>query len=314
MKGVELVAQKSFNHISDETKEKINSAIEASGLNDKEWIDRAIEVWSLHAMKGEIPGFRMEIEEVEALTNRIRSVLVHIAQRTAFEKDETRLNWEEALEEKRLMIEEMNGELLDLGKQLKAAIEETNRQSQLREEADKYSKQVEQSSDSNRALAESYKDKNETLTDLVAQYKSGYEESRTLREELKDCQRTIATIEKELAAERENLESLSRINEERIRQLEEKHKGELERAVERREVEHERELLRVRTEHQAQLQATTHESTNEIRGLYERIERLRGENEQTIENIRNDYEKRFDAVSAERDAIRAELERLRRGE
>jgi len=41
-------------------------------------------------MRTEIPNFRMEIEEVEALTNRIRSKLVNIAQRTAFEKDETR--------------------------------------------------------------------------------------------------------------------------------------------------------------------------------------------------------------------------------
>jgi len=138
---------------------------------------------------------------------------------------------------------------------------------------------------------EFYKEKNETLTDLVAQYKKGYEESRTLREELGECRRTITTLEKELANEHGNLESLARINEERLRQQEEKHKSELERAVERRDIENERELLRVRTEYQAQLQAAAQETTSEIRGLYERIERLRGEHEQTIENIRGDHEK-----------------------
>jgi uncharacterized phage infection (PIP) family protein YhgE len=308
---VAFVAQKSFNHISDETKEKINTVIEASGLNDKEWIDRAVEVWSLHEMKGEMPDFRMEIEEVEGLTNRIRKVLVNMAQRTAFEKDEARRNNEENMIEKRLIIEQMNGELLDLGKLLKAAQEETDRQRQLREEADKYSKQVEQSSDSSRALAESYKDKNETLSDLVAQYKKGYEESQSLRDDLGECRRTITTLEKELTNERENLERLARINEERLRQQEEKHNGELERAVERRDVEHERELLRIRTEHQGQLQAATQESTVEIRGLYERIEKLRGEHDQIIENIRGDFEKRIKAMTEERSTLQEELVRLR---
>jgi DNA repair exonuclease SbcCD ATPase subunit len=284
------VAQKSFNHISDETKDKINKVIEESGLADKEWIDRATEVWTLHAMKGEIPDFRMEIEEVEGLTNRIRAVLINMAQRTSFEKDETRRKWEETLEDKRLLIEQMNCELLDLGKQLKTAQEETERQRQLREEADKYAKQVEQSSESNRELAESYKEKNETLTDLVAQYKNGYEESRTLRDELAECRRTIITLEKELAN-----------NEERLRQQAEKYKTDLDRAIERRDIEHERETLRLRTEHQAQLQAAAQEATTEIRGLYERMEHLR-----------SDYEKRVAAVIAERDGFRAELARISR--
>jgi chromosome segregation ATPase len=306
------MAQKSFNHISEDTKEKINAVIEASNLTDKEWIDRAVEVWTLHEMKGEMPDFRLEIEEVEGLTNRIRKVLVNIAQRTAFEKDDTRRNYEENIEKKRLIIEQMNLEILDIGKQIKAAQEETDRQRELREEADKYSKQVVQSSESSRALAESYKDKNETLTDLVAQYKKGYEESQTLREELGDSRRTVITLEKELTGERGNLESLARINEERLRQQEEKHKNELERAVERRDIEHERELLHIRTEHQTQLHKATQETTAEIRGLFERIEKLRSENDQNIESIKVDFEKRISEISEERNILQAELKRLRK--
>lgn len=71
-----------------------------------------------------------------------------------------------------------------------------------------------------------------------------------------------------------------------------------------------RKLLRIRTEYQPQLQAATQESTAEIWGLYERIERLRREHEQIIENIRGDHEKRIAAV----DALRAEFECLRKGE
>jgi chromosome segregation ATPase len=282
---VTRVAQKSFNHISDETKDKINGVIEASGLNDKEWIDRAVEVWTLHAMKGEIPDFRMEIEEVEGLTNRIRNVLVNIAQRTSFEKDEQRRSSADAIEGKRLIIEEMNEEILSLGKSLKLAEEETVRERQLREEAAKYSKQVEQSSESNRELASSYKDKNESLTDLVTQYKSGYEESRTLRDQLTESLRKIDTIEKELSIERDNIKKNNEVYEERINQLQEKHKEELERAAERLGVEHEREVLRIQTEQQKQLQTITQEATKETRGLYEKLELQRTEYEKRIEGL-----------------------------
>ncbi|MGU3473175.1 hypothetical protein ACLBWT_18755 [Paenibacillus sp. D51F] len=279
------MAQKSFNHISDELRDKINSYISASGLNDKEWIDRAVEVWELHALKNEIPDFRMEIEEVEGLTNRIRNVLVNLAQRTAFEKIESKRQSEEVLEEKRLIIEQLNADLLDAERTKKSAQEEADRQRLLREEAEKYANQVDQSSESNRALAESYKEKNASLTDLVAQYKNGYEESQSLRAELAESRRLIEGMEKELTGERE------------------RHRSEMERAIERRDVEHERELLRIRTEHQTQLQATVKESTAEIRGLYDRME-----------HIRADYEQRLSVVVQERDGLRSEMDRVRKGE
>lgn len=276
------MAQKSFNHISEELKERINGYIEASGLNDKEWIDRAVEVWQLHALKNEIPDFRVEIEEVEGLTNRIRNILVNLAQRTAFEKVESKRQAEEELSELRLIVEQFQFELSEAVKNLKAAEEESGRQKQLREEAEKYAKQVEQSSESNRALAESYKEKNGALTDLVAQYKNGYDQSQSLRNELAENQRRIGELERQLAGERE------------------RHAGDLERAAERREVEYERELLRVRTELHVQLQEAVQSSTAEIRGLYERIDQLRFE-----------HEKRMSSLIKEKDDLQKELDRAR---
>jgi hypothetical protein len=293
--GGGIVAQKSFNHLSEETQGRINAAIAASNLTDKEWIDRATEVWVMHELKNEIPDFRKEIEEVEGLTNRIRGVLVNLAQRTAFEKDETRREWEDKLAEHRLLVEQMSAELLENDRELKAANEETQRQRELREEADRYAKQVEQSSESNRALAESYKEKNGTLTDLVAQYKAGYDESQTLRDHLSESRRAITSFEKELADEREKVKREAQSIEERLRLLEERHKSELERVVERTTVEHERESLRIRTEFQEQLQKAREESTVEIRGLYERMERLRVEHEQMITAMRNEHQRQIDA-------------------
>ncbi|UJF36565.1 coiled-coil domain-containing protein [Paenibacillus hexagrammi] len=303
------MAQKSFNHISEETKIRINEAIEASALTDKEWIDRAVEVWALHAMKTEIPDFRKEIEEVEGLTNRIRNVLVNLAQRTAFEKDEVRRKWEEVVEEKRLEIEKLNSYQSQLEKDLKAATEETQRQKEIREEAEKYAKSAQESSEGQKALAESYKEKNDTLAGLVTEYKAGYEESRTLREQVAELGRDKRDLERQLFDEKENTDALARIGDERVRQLEEKHKADLERIEERKEIEKERALIHLRTELQEVSARAAQKATDEIKGLYSRIEQLRGEHDQAVEYLRKDHEKRIEAMAAQMEAMRADYER-----
>lgn len=235
----------------------------------------------------------MEIEEVVGLTNRIRNVLVNLAQRTAFEKEDIRRRSEETLEEKRLIIEQANLEIMDLDKSLKAANEEVERQKLLREEADKYAKQVEESNVSNKALAESYREKNDTLTGLVTEYKSGFEESKKLREELADTKRLVESLNRELAEECGNLESLAKISDERLRQAVERAAAEIERANERKEIEKERELIRLRTELQEQAAAASQQSTGEIKSLYDRIDKLRTEQERHINSIKAEYERQI---------------------
>ncbi|CAG7651391.1 hypothetical protein ACFQI7_27360 [Paenibacillus allorhizosphaerae] len=303
------MAQKSFNHISDETQQVINDAIKASGLTDKEWIAAATEVWNLQAMKTEIPDFRKEIEEVEGLTNRIRNVLINLAQRTAFEKDDIRRYMEEALEAKRQEIENLHVYQAQLEKDVKAANEEVVREQKLRADAEKYAEQVKESANNSKALAESYKEKNEALTDLVTKYKAGHEEAESLRLQLGEANRSITALSKELQSERESLEVMAAAGNERVRQLEERHEEQKQRLAERqqteldkKDVEREREVLRVRTELQEQ-------STAEIRSLYERIERLRGEHDQAVEYMRKDHEKRVEALQAQMATMKAEYER-----
>ncbi|CAM4044135.1 hypothetical protein L1N85_19540 [Paenibacillus alkaliterrae] len=266
---------KGFNNIDDETKAKINNAIAASGLTDKEWIDRATDVWLLHEMKSTIPEYRLEIEEVEGLTNRIRSVLVNLAQRTHFDKDDVRRKHVEEIEELNLQISKQSLELQAAARDLKAAQEDVQRERELRLESEKYAQQAQETSETNKKLVESYREKNDTLTGLVNQYKEGYEVSNQLRSELMAAGQRIAELDRELTLKQKARES-----------AEKRHEEEIQRVSDRKDLEHEREVLRMRTELQNQLTEASTRGAAEVRELFERMEAQRKDFERLLQEAR----------------------------
>ncbi|MGO4695489.1 hypothetical protein AB4Z50_14550 [Paenibacillus sp. 2TAB26] len=268
---------KGFNNIDDDTKAKINNAISASGLTDKEWIDRATDVWIQHEMKSTFPEHRLEIEEVESLTNRIRAVVVNLAERTHFDRDDIQRKHAEELEELKSQISKQNLELQASANDLKAAQEIVQRERELRLESEKYAQQAQETSETNKKLVESYREKNDTLTGLVNQYKEGYEASNQLRIELTAAGQRIIELERELKSEQS------------ARLIAEKgHEDEVQRISDRKDLEHERAVLRMRTELQNQLTEASTRGAAEVRELYERLEAQRNENERLRRSISTD--------------------------
>lgn len=275
--GGEDMGAKGFNNIDDDTKAKINNAISASGLTDKEWIDRATDVWIQHEMKSTFPEHRLEIEEVESLTNRIRAVVVNLAERTHFDRDDIQRKHAEELEELKSQISKQNLELQASANDLKAAQEIVQRERELRLESEKYAQQAQETSETNKKLVESYREKNDTLTGLVNQYKEGYEASNQLRIELTAAGQRIIELERELKSEQS------------ARLIAEKgHEDEVQRISDRKDLEHERAVLRMRTELQNQLTEASTRGAAEVRELYERLEAQRNENERLRRSISTD--------------------------
>ncbi|OME78681.1 hypothetical protein BK120_23365 [Paenibacillus sp. FSL A5-0031] len=266
---------KGFNNIDDDTKAKINNAISASGLTDKEWIDRATDVWLQHEMKSTFPEHRLEIEEVESLTNRIRGVVVNLAERTHFDRKDIQQNHADALEELNLQISKQNLEIQAAARDLKAAQEVVLRERELRIESEKYAQKAQETSDTNKQLVESYREKNDTLTGLVNQYKEGYEASNQLRIELTAAGQRINELERELKTEQ-----IARAS------AEKGHEDEIQRVSDRKDLENEREVLRMRTELQNQLTESSTRGAAEIRELYERLETQRKEYELLLQDSR----------------------------
>lgn len=67
------MAKKAFD-VSDELKAKIESIIEASGMQQKEWIEAVTNMWIMQEIKNGLPDFQKDISELELHTNRINEL------------------------------------------------------------------------------------------------------------------------------------------------------------------------------------------------------------------------------------------------
>ena len=205
-------------------------------------------------------------------------------QRTAFEKDEIQRKAEDLKESKRQIIEQCQLEISDLKKQVQLAAEEVDRYKTMKDEAERLVRQMEEAGENNKLLIQEYKEKNDTLTGLVNDFRQGYEESKALKEEANRLNLLAEKLQGDLQKEKEALDSLNEIHKEVIRQADERQKTEVERIIERKEIEKERELLQIRTQYQDKLQKANEEYTAKIQSLYDQIEHLRKEQQNKRHN------------------------------
>lgn len=266
--------------IDDELKKRINETIQASGMNDKDWIEAVTNLWVMQDIKNGMPDFRKDIGELELHTKRINELVTNMIQRTAFEKEEIQRKAEEIKESKNQVIEQCQFEISDLKRQMQSAVEEVERYKTMKDEAERLVHQMEEAGENNKLLIQEYKEKNDTLTGLVNEFRQGHEESKSLKEKVNQLTQLTEKLQGELQKEKEAIESLSEIHKEVIRQSEERQKAEIERIIERKDIDKERELLEVRTQYQDKLQKTNEETTAKIQSLYEQMDQIRKKYEQ----------------------------------
>src|SRR5690606_31651445 len=99
-------------------------------------------------------------------------------------------------------------------------------------------------------LVEEYRQRIDTLTGLVNEYKAAAAENGELKTEVSKLTGLVEKEERRAAQLEQDLKAAQELKEESLRQQEERHKEALERLVERRDVEKERELLQLRSEFQ----------------------------------------------------------------
>ncbi|RXT00991.1 hypothetical protein EIZ39_25630 [Ammoniphilus sp. CFH 90114] len=287
--------KKAFD-VSEELKRKIESTIEASGMQQKEWIEAVTNLWIMQDIKNGMPDYKKDISELELHTNRISEIVTHMIQRSAFEKEEVHRKAEELKEAKNQIIEECQFEISDLKKQLQIASEEVKQNREEKEEADRRLRQMEESNENNKLLIQEYKEKNDTLTSLVNQFRQGYEESKSYKDQVDRLTKQAENLQGDLMKAKERFQSLEETRIVELRQSEERHQVELERIIEKRNVEKERELLQLRTDFQNKLQKANEESTAKIHAFYERIEQLRKDYEFELKKKSEAYEMQIEQI------------------
>lgn len=256
------VTTKAFK-ISDDLMARINETIQASGLQDKEWIESVTNLWLLQDAKSVLTGFSQDISELELHTKRINELVLNMLNRSAHEKEDVARKVAQTQLEK----EELTQKVEFLEKEVKAQLavkeEDEARYQREKEESSRLLRQMEDAAGHNNLLIQEYKEKNDTLMGLVNEYKAAYEERDELKHEVDRLNQMLVTLKGEFEHNVQAVETLKKV-----------HKDELERMAEKKDIERERERLTLQSDYQNKIQSLSDESTEKMRMLYEKIEQL----------------------------------------
>lgn len=270
------MAQKGFNNLDPEQRERIDQAIAASGLTDKEWIDLVAKTYLLQEI-GTNPEHQKNIATLRGATNMIVDLFSTMIQQSGFHLETIQRTHEEEMQEKRLMIQQMDGELREAERAAKAKDEEMGRLKERTEAAEARAEAAAQSDQKNNVIIEQLQRQNGELGGLVTEYKADHDRAERLEKELAAAQRNAEEAERRAAEAERQLAAANEANRKEIEQLQARHAEDIERERERKDVEREREVLAVRSDFTKQIGEIQSEHAKTVKDLYDRLEAARNE-------------------------------------
>jgi len=248
--------------VTSEFKDHLNTLIAQSGLpTDEAWLEEATKLWELKMLKEGNPGYKKELDELEYHTKRTLEIFIAMIGAEAADRLKMIQEHEEQLSQKQAEITRLTAENGDQKRQIQAAAELLGQANKDKGDLEKQIRQLEEIVRKNDLLIGEYKEKNDTLTGLVNEYKPAGDKLKALEAELAKAQ-----------TENERLKDTVNRLETVTAQTAERHKEELSRLEERKELEKEREVLRLRSEHQTKLQEVTEAANAKVRDLLAALE------------------------------------------
>jgi len=254
--------------VNEETQERLRASLEASGLNNKDFFVHLLSVYELQKSKEAAPILAADIDELEALTRRVNTIFINIAERINTVRDEGAERLRKAQADSSGTIELLrrsiqgfeDGRLRD-EERIQQHIQDKERAEQKAVGLESRVSTLEQAAVDKQALILEYKSKNDALSSMVAEYKAAAEENKSLRQDKSDFSRKIDELEK-LA------ESLDcKFEEQAFR-----HEGELDRLKEALAFEFDKKTLELEKAHQRKLQEQQELYNDKVRSLLERFE------------------------------------------
>jgi chromosome segregation ATPase len=285
------LADKTFGFkVSDELYEKVKMMIENSGSSSKEWFERAVALAEVQDLKEGSPDYKQDLSELEVHTTRIYELVANMIQRAHYIKEDALRELAEKLNSRELMISSLQADVKALQDRLSQLDAEAK---QVISEKNELNKQLEEQHGvnvNNQALIQEYKDKIDTLSSLVNQYKDYATENTALKEEIANLKERFTAEKDTLLAEFEQkeshlkssieeLKSTVRDQEDQIEKLtreneEQKvnHVNELNRLTEAKDLAKERATLEIERKYQEKLQEIHEQYNEKIARLYEKFE------------------------------------------
>lgn len=277
--------------VPEEIKEKIQNLMQDSQLSGKEFIESLLQAYTLNNIKESQPLVAPDIEELQIIISRIVSIYANVGERIdniILEKDSLHEN---EIAEKVNIIGSLGDKVDTLEKEKAKALDDKALAEELAAELQKWNAEIEESVQTNKALVLEYKEKNDTLNSIAADYQQYKANFENLRSENQELHYNLRNTKSELENAQKNIESLQKKYDADIEEKNKKHNEDLSRLTERLEIEKGKELLKIRNEYQSEIEEahekniTLHDEYNsKIKTLLDQI----GELQNTIMKLKPD--------------------------
>lgn len=254
--------------IPEELKEKLSLLISESGQNSKDFINQLVQLYSLKETARNHPIINMDIEELTQLTGRINSIFINIFERiNSFQrKKEEEFNIQ--LIEKNDMLAIFSGKVKEQEDRIVEFEDETIEVKKQYEEIRMQYDRLLEVCEVNKALVLEYKEKNDTLSGLLVEYKeyrTALLDAKAAAEEEKDLR--LAVEAKLLNTEIEVNTLKKSLDEEKLA-----FGIKLQRETERLEIQNDRLILEMNKEYQQKMQSEQETYALKVRELLCSIE------------------------------------------
>jgi len=263
--------------MTDGLKEKISGSLQESGLTGKEFMEVLLNTYE--QVKKDRPEITPDLDELETLTKRICAIYVNVGERITTLLNDKDNSYKALVAEKtdlartlQKRITELENSLKDkitIAKELAAEkdkIQEEKINLELRQQ--KEIQQLAEINQSNKSLIEEYRQKNDTLTGLLAEYETYKNQIQELKKEV-----NLEKIKRAGAEDKfKKAEDALNKNKEKLFQAEERYKAQIESIIEQQSFEKEKALLEQEKTLRNELQAEREEYNNRIKTLLDEIE------------------------------------------
>lgn len=290
------MADKTFGvKVSEELYDRVKAMIENSGDNAKDWFEKAVSMTELQSIKQGAADYSQDLNELEIHTARIYELISNMVQRSIYIKDNAVNEVADKLQQREAIIGEYQEKARAAGEELKTTKESLTALEQEKEEVSKQLESQLATLENNQSLINEYKEKIDTLSSLVNQYK-GYaaenvelkksyaaekeqmkeeftQKERELKTSIIDSRKIIEDQRKQVEQLTERLGNTIQANEKEIDSLKVNFGNQLTQLTTTKDLEKERAILEVERKYQEQLQEIHDQYNEKLSRLYEKFDR-----------------------------------------
>jgi chromosome segregation ATPase len=281
--------------VSEDLHEKVKNMIDVSGGNAKAWFEKAVALVAVQDLKEGSGNYKQDLSELEVHTTRIYELVANMIQRSEYLKMDAVKELEGKLESRELTVTELQATTKKLTEDNKQLEEVTRQSEENKKELFEQVESLKSANDNNQDLINQYKEKVDTLSSLVNEYK-GYaaeniEIKKTHANDKEQIKAEYAEKERRMISSLEEIKTTAHDQDTLIKQLQanlnkaiEDHKNEIEslkanqvnqltQLTDRKELEKERAILEIERKYQAKLEQSHEQYNEKLERLYAKLER-----------------------------------------